>query len=161
MKNKQSIQTVEKFFEAWNAKDWDRWGAMHSDHAYHAGPDHAQPIRGRDAILAAHTGLGKVFPDFKYEITRIFADDDLVCAEWILTGTHQGPVPAPGGRIEPEGKTVRVPGCFVFHVEGDKIAQYVGHVDFLAMYTQLGALPALSSDVGTASPSAASPARTA
>jgi steroid delta-isomerase-like uncharacterized protein len=146
--NEQSIRVVEEFFEVWNAKDWDRWAEYHADHAYHAGPDHAQPITGRDAILAAHTGLGKVFPDFRYEITRIFAQDDLVCAEWTLAGTHQGPLPTPGGRVEPTGRTIRVPGCFVFRVADGKVSEYVGHVDFLGMYAQLGALPPLSSDVG-------------
>lgn len=148
MSNEQSIKVVEEFFQVWNDKDWDRWAQMHAEDADHAGPDHAQPLHGRDAILAAHRGLGKVFPNFRYEVTRIFAQDELVCAEWSLTGTQQGPVPAPGGRVEPEGKSIQIPGCFVFRVAGDKIAEYVGHVDFLGMYVQLGAVPPLSSDVG-------------
>ena len=145
-----SIQVVESFFEAWNAKDWERWAQLHSDDAYHAGPDHAQPLRGRDAILATHTGLGKVFPDFHYEITRIFGGQELVCAEWTLVGTHQGPMPAPGGRVAPTGKSIRIPGAFVFRIVDGHVSEYVGHVDFLGLFTQLGAIPPLSADIGRA-----------
>ena len=144
----QESRVIEEFFDAWNAKDWDRWGSLHADAVYHAGPDHAAPLQGREATLAAHRGLGNVFPDFRYDITRVFGDGGLVCVEWTLTGTQQGPLPAPGGRIEPTGRQVRVPGCFVFRVADGKVAEYVGHVDFLGMYRQLGAIAPLSSDVG-------------
>jgi steroid delta-isomerase-like uncharacterized protein len=148
MNEPQSIQAIREFFDVWNAKDWERWGQLHTDDVHHAGPDHAQPMTGRESVLAAHQGLGKVFPDFRYDITRIFAQGDLVCAEWILTGTQLGPLPGPGGRIEPTGKPVRFNGCFVFRVQDDKVAEYVGHVDFIGMYRQLGVIPPLSSDVG-------------
>ena len=148
MTTEQSLQVVEQFFQAWNDKDWDRWGQFHADHAHHTGPDHAQPLDGRDAILNAHRGLGRVLPDFRYDITRLFGQDDRVCAEWTLTGTHQGPLPAPGGKIEPTGRTVKIAGCFVFKVADGKVTEYAGHVDFLGMYVQLGAVPPLSSDVG-------------
>jgi steroid delta-isomerase-like uncharacterized protein len=148
MSSEQSIRVVQEFFEAWNAHDWERWEHLHADDAHHAGPDHAQTLVGREAILKAHTGLGKVFPDFFYEITRIFAHNDLVSAEWSLTGTHQGALPAPGGKIEPTGKSIRINGCFVFQVTDGKVSEYVGHVDFLALYTQLGAILPLSSDIG-------------
>jgi ketosteroid isomerase-like protein len=61
MSEQESIRVVEEFFAAWNAKDWERWAQLHAENAYHAGPDHAQPLHGREAILTAHQGLGKVF----------------------------------------------------------------------------------------------------
>lgn len=145
-----SIAVVREFFEAWNARDWERWAAMHAEHAHHAGPDHAQPLEGRDAIVAAHSGFGNVFPDFRYHVTRIFAQDDHVCAEWTLTGTHRGPLPGPGGRIEPRAQSISIPGAFVFRVAEGQVAEYVGHVDFLGLYRQLGVIAPLSSDVGRA-----------
>jgi hypothetical protein len=45
---------------AWNAKDWENWAQLHAENAYHAGPDHAQPLHGREAILTAHQGLEDV-----------------------------------------------------------------------------------------------------
>jgi steroid delta-isomerase-like uncharacterized protein len=155
MNEEQSMRTIREFFDAWNAKDWERWGQLHAENAHHSGPDHAQPLSGRQAILGAHTGLGKVFPDFRYEITRMFAQDDLVCAEWTLAGTQTGPLPGPGGRIEPTGKKININGAFVFRVQDGKVSEYVGHVDFLAMYRQLGAIPPLSSDVGRQEPAMA------
>lgn len=44
---------------------------VHHENVHHAGPYHAQTIIGREAMLAAHTGLGSAFPDFRSEITRI------------------------------------------------------------------------------------------
>jgi len=37
-------------------------------------------------------------------LPRVFRPGPLVCVEWILTGTHEGPLPGPGGRIEPTGR---------------------------------------------------------
>ena len=45
-------------------------------------------------------------------------------------------------------ETIRIPGCFVFRVAAGKVSEYVGHVDFLGLYVQLGVVPPLSSDVG-------------
>jgi len=148
MSNERSIAVVKELMEAWNAKDWDRWAQLHDENVHHDGPDHAQTVIGREAMLAAHTGLGRAFPDFQFEITRIFAQGDLVCAEWSLTGTQNGPFPAPGGRSEPTGKTIKIPGCFVFRIAQDKVAEYVGHPDLLNTYIQLGILPPVSMDVG-------------
>ena len=41
-----------------------------------------------------------------------------------------------------------MPGCFVLRVVEGKVAEYVGQVDFLELYRQLGAIPPLSSDIG-------------
>ena len=148
MPDNDPIKMVEAFFEAWNAQDWDRWAALHTEDVYHAGPDHPHPLVGREAVVAAHKGLGGVFPDFRYDLTRLFANGDLVCAEWVLAATHRGPLPGPGGKAEAAGRPVKVPGCFVLRLAGGQVAEYVGHVDFLGMYTQLGLVPPLSSDIG-------------
>ena len=109
MPDNDPIKMVEAFFEAWNAQDWDRWAALHAEDVYHAGPDHPHPLVGREAVLAAHKGLGGVFPDFRYDLTRLFANGDLVCAEWVLAATHRGPLPGPGGKAEATGRPVKVP----------------------------------------------------
>ncbi|MGB8224843.1 MAG: ester cyclase [Polyangiales bacterium] len=144
----ENEQVISRFFEAWNAKDWVAWGALHSEDVRHAGPDHAQPIIGRDLVLAAHTGLGTVFPDFHYEVTHMFSSGPNVCVEWTLTGTHRGPLPGPGGRIEPTGREIDITGAFVFQIVQDQVADYTGHVDFLRLYRQVGAIQPLASDVG-------------
>ena len=51
------------------------------------------------------------FPDLHIETVRSFGQGDWVCVEWVVTGTHTGPLMGPGGETIPAtNKTARVPG---------------------------------------------------
>ena len=149
----ENVRVVRAFLEAWSAKDWDRWQAMHGERVVHTGPDHAIALLGPSEVVEAHRTLAEAFPDFRYEPRRIFGEGKSVCAEVVLTGHQTGPMRGPGGTtIAPTGRPVHVLGCLVFAVEGGLIAEYRDHTDLLGMLEQLGAAKGYVGALGSPGP---------
>lgn len=145
----ENVRTVRAFFEAWNARDWGRWRAMHAEHVVHTGPDHTIALLGPSEVVEAHRPLAEALPDSRFEIRRIFGEGTHVCAEVVLTGHQTGPMRGPGGAtLSPTGRHVHVLGCFVLTVEDGRITEYREHIDLLGMFEQLGAAEGLVGEVG-------------
>jgi ketosteroid isomerase-like protein len=73
---------------------------------------------------------------------RAFGQANWVCIEGNFTGTHTGPLEGSGAEIQPAtNKAVRVPICFVAHVENGKLAEVHEYNDQLGFLAQLGLAP--------------------
>jgi predicted ester cyclase len=94
-------------------------------------------FRGQ-AIGASIAGLASAFPDVHRELLSIYVAENVVVAEIAIRGTHQGELALASGTLAPTGKTIDVPGCDVFHLEGGKIITF--HCYYLPsiMQQQLG-----------------------
>jgi predicted ester cyclase len=66
-------------------------------------------------------------PDRHFEIDEIFAAGDRITERYTWSGTHRR-----------TGKPLKVTGCVVFHVEGDRIVEAWNYEDMLGLYQQLG-----------------------
>jgi predicted ester cyclase len=78
------------------------------------------------------------FPDGRWEIADIIAQDNLVVARALFSGTHLGEffgIPATGRRVE-------VGSMYICRVENGKIMERWANSDELGMLRQLGAIPA-------------------
>lgn len=83
--------------------------------------------------------FGAAFPDGRWAITSIIAEDDLVAAHASFTGTHQGEFLG----IPPTGRQVTVSAIYICRLVGGKIVERWANSDELGMLRQLGAIPAL------------------
>jgi hypothetical protein len=63
-----------------------------------------------------------------------------VIVELALQGTHLGPLPLPGGTIQPTGKRMDAPCCDVFQLKGGKIQSFNCYPSGTVVLTQLGVL---------------------
>ena len=80
-----------------------------------------------------------MYPDVTFEITQIFGNGDMVCAQGIVKGTNTGPLPGPDGKqLPPTNKSFRVPACFVAKIENGKISEIYEYLDRLEFSAQLG-----------------------
>ncbi|MFQ5986202.1 MAG: ester cyclase [Thermoplasmata archaeon] len=142
MSVEENIRATEAGFEAFKARDWDRLDELNAESVVNTGPDLPEPVKGRDALLEYWKTFVNAFPDANIEDLRTFGQGDLVVAEFIGTGTHNGPLPGPGGQTIPAtNKAVRLPLCFVFKVEGGKTTELRRYYDLLGLMTQLGLAP--------------------
>jgi predicted ester cyclase len=66
----------------------------------------------------------------------MIAEDDRVGARWMGRGTHQGEFQG----IAPTGRQVTVPDLEFYRIVSDKIAEFHGLFDGVAMLQQLGAV---------------------
>ncbi|MDX1534515.1 MAG: ester cyclase, partial [Thermoplasmata archaeon] len=104
-------------------------------------------VAGYDAWEDATAGLPgdpylTAIPDMQVTKERSFGQDDWICVEVSLTGTHTGPMSAPGGGVIPAThKTVRSRECYLYRFDGGEIAEQHLYADVMGYMAQLGLLP--------------------
>ncbi|MCE9580354.1 MAG: ester cyclase [Deltaproteobacteria bacterium] len=97
----------------------------------------AEP-RGPAGFAASIGALRAAFPDLRYELTHVVAEDDRVAVRWICHGTHRGPFRG----IGPTGVTIATVGSAIFQQQGGMLVRAWVETDRLGFLQALGALPA-------------------
>ena len=92
----------------------------------------------REGVKQTFTHMRQAFPDFRFEVEEMIAEDDKVVCRFRVHGTHRAEFMG----IEPSGNRVDVPAIDIFRLEDGKIAEHWGVSDSLSMMQQLGAVPA-------------------
>lgn len=119
-KNEQIIRQAYQIAEAKDLKGWV--DAFTSEGTF---TDESLGVTYRGEALAQTVAVyAKAFPDMHRELYRVFATGDTVIVELALQGTHLGPLPLPGGTIQPTGKRMDAPCCDVFQLKGGKIQSF-------------------------------------
>jgi steroid delta-isomerase-like uncharacterized protein len=99
----------------------------------------AQPSDGEAAVRELLQGLMHGFPDLHAEIGKMRHADDAVFGEALITGTHDGE----WAGIPPTGRRVEVPVAAIFEFDEDRLLCEKVYMDFAAVLTQIGVLPAI------------------
>ncbi|MBP7001255.1 MAG: nuclear transport factor 2 family protein [Amaricoccus sp.] len=106
--------TLERFIDAWNARDVDGLMAcMAADCAFQAfaGPDaEGRRHEGRDAVRAAYAAVFEAWPEAAWRDGTHHVDGDAGVSAWRFTG------------VDREGRRADVRGCDLFAFEGELIA---------------------------------------
>jgi predicted ester cyclase len=129
---------IYELIEAANAHDVVRQAALfHVD-----ATNHGRAV-GRNGLLRVLTSLYETFPDWRYELHHLVANEDSVMAMMTMTGTHTGvaQMPIVGGLIngvEPTGKSVSVLHFHLYRFKGDEIIEHSAVRDDLGLMQQLG-----------------------
>jgi steroid delta-isomerase-like uncharacterized protein len=109
------------------------------------------PSHGVQLMDAADSGIGpeayarivtefvRAFPDLKFTVLDIIAENDKVVAFWNISGTHQGEF----RQIAPTGKKMSVDGITISQLANGKIMDSYVSWDMWGMMRQLGAVPTL------------------
>lgn len=93
--------------------------------------------QGREGLKDVIRQMRSAFPDIRWTVDEMFAEDDKVCTRFTWSGTHKGAflgVPATGRRIT-------VKGMVIDRLVAGKMADSRILMDTLGMMQQLGALP--------------------
>ncbi|MHA3962125.1 MAG: ester cyclase [Candidatus Thorarchaeota archaeon SMTZ1-45] len=98
------------------------------------------PLEGKIAFIEDNIAFAKIFANLRADITNSFGQDDWVCIQGHITGTHQGTFTLQSGKqLAPTGKTIRIPFCNVIKLKDGKIAEIHEYFDQLNFMTQLEA----------------------
>jgi steroid delta-isomerase-like uncharacterized protein len=76
------------------------------------------------------------FPDLKFTVDLVVAEDDLVATSWTANGTHRGEWLG----IAPTGREVTWQGINIFRFECGQIVESWSKADHLGLLSQLGAV---------------------
>ena len=125
--------------EVWNMRRLEVIGELIS-------PSHAVQIRefvdsgiGPEAYARNVTQFVTAFPDMKFTVLDLVAEDDKVVACWNISGTHQGEFRG----IAPTGKRISVDGITINQLANGKIMDSYVSWDWWGLMEQLGAIPSL------------------
>jgi predicted ester cyclase len=91
-----------------------------------------------DGYKAAMSHLLEAFPDSRFHIDDVVAENDRVAVRHRMQGTHQNPfqgVPATGRRVT-------VNAIAILHLKEGRSDEIWLNADFLGLMQQLGAIPA-------------------
>ncbi len=75
------------------------------------------------------------FPDLRFEVEIVIAEDEFVAARWTASGTHLGS----WGSVGPTGRSATFSGVNIFRFESGKVAEIWNHRDDLGLMEQVGA----------------------
>ncbi|MHA2009404.1 MAG: ester cyclase [Promethearchaeota archaeon] len=135
-----NLRIVDRAFEAFNKHSVDDFMDFYADSAVYNSLSRGEPLEGREVIREEFARvMFTSFPDIKIEKINAFGQDDWLCTEVILKGTHTGPMPGPTGEAIPAtNKSIRVPMCLVFKIKDGKFIEIREYMDQLGLISQLG-----------------------
>lgn len=128
-------QLVRTFYEeVWNQGNVDVCDRVFAaDYVRHdLRPTQALP--GPDGQKRIAADFRAAFPDLRFEVELVLADDDLVAARWTASGTHTGT----WGGMEPTGRSMTFSGVNIFRFREGLVAEIWNHRDDLGLMQQLG-----------------------
>ena len=117
--------------------DVEKFVSMFSDEGYMLDMASGTKFRGK-AIGDSIASLASAFPDLHRELLSIYVAENVVVVETAIRGTHKGELALASGTLAPTGKTIDVPVCDVYHLEGGKIISFDCYNLPSAMLQQLG-----------------------
>ena len=93
---------------------------------------------GRSGFLEYVRGWGAAIPDSRFERLELSGTGERVVVEYLLEGTHTGPLVTPRGHIPPTGMELQEHFCDVVDVSGGRIVQLRSYFDTATLLRQLG-----------------------
>jgi C-1 hydroxylase len=122
------------FVEAWNSGDFEAMADFWSPEMVH---HHRDGDYGRDDVQSLIAGFMAAFPDLRFSVEQLVAEDDLVTARMTVRATHQADfagIPATGREV-----TATVMG--MVRIADGHIVEHWNVMDELSLMQQLGLVP--------------------
>lgn len=91
--------------------------------------------RGRDALIRYFTGLRRAFPDVRFPVHAMIAEDDRVAVLNSIVGTHRGNYDALG--LNSTGNTIDAQAFQLYRIESGQLAEHWEVADFATIMRQL------------------------
>lgn len=90
-------------------------------------------LQGRIGVVQRLSVLFSAFPDAKYSLEDLIADEDKAAARWTLHGTHKRIFMD----ILPTNKKITLKGIDIYEIKNDIIISHWSETDLLGLMNQL------------------------
>ncbi len=133
---------IKKLIEAWNRHDSDAMAPIYAADAVVQDP-FSGPVHGRENIKKDTDDFLRAFPDARISVPAGFlVGGDTVAAEFVMTGTHTGPLAGPTGAIPSTNRRLELRGAVFFRINAEGlITEERRHADTGSFMRQLGLTP--------------------
>jgi len=151
------LDDIKKHLAAYSAANWDDFKAgLATDAVYEETSTQVQ-AKGADEVTRMVQRWKRAFPDLAANVVGGFESGDQVVAEVEWEGTHTGPLEGPFGTMQATNKRGRVKGVLLCKMKDGKISESRHYFDRMALLSQIGAIPSISTPQPAAKGEAASP----
>lgn len=131
----RSQEMFREYFAAWNAHDVEKIASFFTDDLAYEHVPRGETYRSKDQLKAWVKASFDAIPDFKLDITSLFASGDLLACEWVMTGTDTHPL-SPDAPAT--GKSFSVRGTTIAQMKDGKIQREADYWDLATFLRQLG-----------------------
>lgn len=133
---------LRELAEAFNAGDWSKLRQMVSDDVVVVDIASGSEIStGADAFVRGDQNWRNAFSDFAVEILSVVGDSTHAAGDFILRGTHTGPMPTPWGDVAATGRKVELPFAMFCEVAEGKVTVVRDHYNPALAMSQIGVEP--------------------
>jgi steroid delta-isomerase-like uncharacterized protein len=127
---------IRRFYaEAWDGTNYDICDEVFADDYVRHDARGGEPPAGPEGQKQIAAAFREAFPDLRFVVDRLVAEDDLVIGHWTATGTHEGP----WAGVEPTGRSMRMNGVNIFRFDNGKVVEIWNLRDDLGLLQQIGA----------------------
>ncbi|HEU5213108.1 MAG TPA: ester cyclase [Gaiellaceae bacterium] len=127
---------IRRFYvEAWDGANYDVADAVFADEYVRHDARGTEALPGPEGQKQIAAAFRQAFPDLRFMVDLLIAEDDLVVGYWTATGTHLGP----WATVEPTGRAARFNGVNIFRFADGKVVELWNVRDDLGLLEQIGA----------------------
>lgn len=140
MSVEENLRLSKESAKAFNGRDWDRYYELRAESiVLHDPAAFPEDLRGRAAHRGYLEATLEAFPDSHMEVERAFGQGDWIALEYVMTGTHTGPLALPGGQpIPPTNNPFRLEVVELWRWEGGQIVEERPYYDSRGFLAQIG-----------------------
>lgn len=132
-KELQSEKMFRDYIASWNMHDVEKIASFFTDDCVYDNLARGQTYRGKDQLKEWGKASFDAIPDFKLDVTSIFASGDLLASEWVMTGTLSGNSPM----LPANGKSFSVRGSTIVQLKDGKIRRNSDYWDLATFLRQV------------------------
>lgn len=131
---------LERAVAVYNDGDLDGYVDLYTDDAVLTTPEGA--FKGKSELRERFARELNALSDIRFDIISYVEGGDMFADEFLLAGTHTGPLPLPDGNTLPAtGHHVEIRGMEMVQVRDGRMVADNLYYDNAAVFTQLGILP--------------------
>lgn len=132
------VDLADALMNAVNAHDASKLGDVLADDVTYWEANLPSPINGRRQVEDHFRENWRSFPDATIRLVNRVVSGDWIADEMMWSGTHKGPISAPGMTIPPTGRQAHGPAVGIARIEHGKIRHLNIYYDNLSYMAQLG-----------------------
>jgi len=140
MNQDQLVAVARSLFDAFNARDFNRWEAALAPGFVADYP--CAPGLDRAAARTYNAPFVDAFPDLRFTVLRAIVQGNTVVLDGTAEGTFDRPLNSPQGVIQPNGRKGGIRIVLIAEVQDGRLVREQTVWNQLDLFQQLGLIPA-------------------
>jgi len=132
------MDLVREHLNLFSKKDWVNYSKTMLPKVVYEERATGRKAEGVEDTLKLIQTWTVAFPDMKATVKNLLIQDDMVMAEVLWEGTHDGLLKGPFGEIPATHKHGMLNAVEIFHFDGDKICELRHYFDLMTVLNQIG-----------------------